>query len=215
MKKNLYKYLIPGILFIILYLIGKTLRVQIIDRNVENQLEKQGCAIIYTFWHGRMLYFPYLYRFSRKTTILSSPSIDGEVVARTARFFGFSSIRGSSFKKGGSALLKLVRTIKAGKSVTLVGDGSRGPCYKVQKGIISLAYLTGAPILPVAYGAKNKIELNSWDHFILPLPFSRIKVMYGDPVYVGNNKNEKKSQSKIEELEKKLNKITRTVDTWD
>jgi len=111
--------------------------------------------------------------------------------------------------------LKLVRTIKAGKSVTLVGDGSRGPCYKVQKGIISLAYLTGAPILPVAYGAKNKIELNSWDHFILPLPFSRIKVMYGDPVYVGNNKNEKKSQSKIEELEKKLNKITRTVDTWD
>jgi lysophospholipid acyltransferase (LPLAT)-like uncharacterized protein len=215
MKKNLYKHVLPYILFVILYLIGKTLRVQIINRDVESQLEKQGKAIIYTFWHGRMLYFPYLYRFSNKSTILTSPSEDGEIVARTAKIFGFSSIRGSSFKKGGSALLKMTRSIKKGKAVTVVGDGSRGPLYKVQEGIINLAYLTGAPILPVVYGVKNKIQLNTWDQFIIPLPFSKIKVMYGDPVYVDKKTEEKKSKSKLEELEIKLKEITQAVDSWD
>ena len=215
MKKNLYKHVLPYIFFVILYLIGKTLRIQIINRDVESRLEKQGKAIIYTFWHGRMLYFPYLYRFSNKSTILTSPSEDGEIVARTAKIFGFSSIRGSSFKKGGSALLKMTRSIKEGKAVTVVGDGSRGPLYKVQEGIINLAYLTGVSILPVAYGAKNKIQLNTWDRFIIPLPFSKIKVMYGDPVCVDKKTEEKKSKSKREELEKKLKEITQAVDSWD
>jgi len=191
------------------------LRIQIINRDVESRLEKQGKAIIYTFWHGRMLYFPYLYRFSNKSTILTSPSEDGEIVARTAKIFGFSSIRGSSFKRGGPALLKMTRSIKEGKAVTMVADGSRGPLYKVQEGIINLAYLTGAPILPVVYGVKNKIQLKTWDRFIIPLPFSKIKVMYGDPVYVDKKTEEKKSKSKLEELEKKLKEITQAVDSWD
>ena len=215
MKKNLYKQVLPYIFFVILYLIGKTLRIQIINRDVESRLEKQGKAIIYTFWHGRMLYFPYLYRFSNKSTILTSPSEDGEIVARTAKIFGFSSIRGSSFKRGGPALLKMTRSIKEGKAVTMVADGSRGPLYKVQEGIINLAYLTGAPILPVVYGVKNKIQLKTWDRFIIPLPFSKIKVMYGDPVYVDKKTEEKKSKSKLEELEKKLKEITQAVDSWD
>jgi hypothetical protein len=215
MKKNLYKQVLPYIFFVILYLIGKTLRIQIINRDVESRLEKQGKAIIYTFWHGRMLYFPYLYRFSNKSTILTSPSEDGEIVARTAKIFGFSSIRGSSFKRGGPALLKMTRSIKEGKAVTVVGDGSRGPLYKVQEGIINLAYLTGAPILPVVYGVKNKIQLKTWDRFIIPLPFSKIKVMYGDPVYVDKKTEEIKSKSKLEELEKKLKEITQVVDSWD
>ena len=199
----------------ILYLIGKTLRAQIINREVEYQLEKKDQAIIYAFWHGRMLYFPYLYRFSRKATILTSPSEDGEIVARTAKIFDFSNIRGSSYKKSGFALLKLIRTIKEGKSVALVGDGSRGPCYKIQKGILNLAYLTGAPILPVTYGAKNNIQLNSWDRFIVPLPFTRIKVMYANPVYVDKKGGKNCLQDKLEELETKLSKITQAVDTWD
>jgi hypothetical protein len=209
MKKNLYKQVLPYIFFVILYLIGKTLRIQIINRDVESRLEKQGKAIIYTFWHGRMLYFPYLYRFSNKSTILTSPSEDGEIVARTAKIFGFSSIRGSSFKRGGPALLKMTRSIKEGKAVTMVADGSRGPLYKVQEGIINLAYLTGAPILPVVYGVKNKIQLKTWDRFIIPLPFSKIKVMYGDPVYVDKKTEEIKSKSKLEEIEKKLKEITK------
>lgn len=112
-------------------------------------------------------------------------------------------------------MLKLVRTIKKGRSVVIVGDGSRGPCYKVQKGIINLAYLTGVPILPMVYGAKNKIELNTWDRFVIPLPFSKIKVMYGEPVYVDQKRGKKDLQDKLEELEKKLNNITKEVDSWN
>lgn len=178
-------------------------------------MEKRGQTRIYTFWHGRIFYFPYLYSFSNKYTILISPSSDGEIVARTSKLFGFSNIRGSSYKKGGPALLKLVRTIKKGTSVALIGDGSRGPYHKVQKGIIDLAYLTGAPIIPIVYGAKNKIELNSWDKFIIPLPFSKIKVMYGEPVYIDKKNKGINLQIKLEELQTKLNTITQTVDNMD
>ncbi len=215
MKKNLFKYILPYVLFVILYLIGKTLRVQIINRDVEYKMKKQGQAAIGTFWHGRMLYFPYLYRFTKKFTILISPSEDGEIVASTLKFFGFSIIRGSSYENGENAMLKLISVIRKGKSVILVGDGSRGPCYEFQKGIIKLAHFTGAPIVPVTYGAKNKIQLNSWDRFIIPLPFSKIKVMYGDPVYVVKNKKERNLQSKLEELQKKLKQMTQAVDSWD
>lgn len=215
MKEKLYKYVIPPVLFAVIYLVGKTLRVQFINRDVENQLEKKGQTRIYTLWHGRLFYFPFLYSFSKKYNILISPSGDGEVVARTLKLFGFLTIRGSSYKKAGAAMLKLVRTIKKGNSVGVVGDGSRGPRFKAKKGIINLAYLTGVPILPVVYGAKNKIELNSWDRFVIPFPFSKIKVMYGKPVYVDKKGGEKYLQGKLEELETELKNITLKVDSWN
>ena len=181
-------------------------------REREKELETRGQSIIYVFWHGRMLYFPYLYRFARRYTILVSPSKDGEIVSRTARLFGFESIRGSGYKEGAKALREMIRTLKQGGSLGIIGDGSRGPLFQAQKGIVRLAALSGATLLPMAYGARRKKIFQSWDRFALPLPFSPITVVYGDPLPVPKKITREEEENIRLELEKRLREITRVAD---
>ncbi|MBM2836962.1 MAG: uncharacterized protein HW409_1151, partial [candidate division NC10 bacterium] len=63
-------------------------------------------------------------------------------------------------------------------------DGPRGPRAKVKSGVIELAKLTGAPIVPVTFSAARRRPLKSWDAFLIPLPFSRAVYIWGDPMYV-------------------------------
>ncbi len=43
--------------------------------------------------------------------------------------------------------------------------------------------MSGRPILPIAYAA-TRAWLIKWDKFVLPVPFSRIVIAVGAPVYV-------------------------------
>ena len=85
---------------------------------------------------------------------------------------------------------------------------------KVQEGVIHLAMLTGAPILPVTYGAERAVFLKSWDRFMIPWPFSRVVVIYGDPVYVRRDLTEDQLEEKRLELEQRLNEITKRADGY-
>ncbi len=212
MKNFIYKKVLPYIAFTAIYLLCSTFRVRITGRQYEKELEEKKKPVIYVFWHGRMLFFPYFYRFAHKYTILVSPSKDGEIVSRISSLFGFASVRGSGFKEGARALRRLMRILKEGKSVGIIGDGSRGPVFRAQKGIVKLAALSGAALLPMTYGARNKIVFQSWDKFIFPLPFTRVKVMYGSPIFVKRKINGEEEKTLLLELENKLNAITKEAD---
>jgi len=213
-KNFLYRRIIPFLVFIVLFFIGRTCRKVLINREIEKTLLDKGINPIYTFWHGRQLYFPYLYRFQNKHHTLVSPSKDGEIVGNLLKLYGFHIIWGSTFKKGAMALLSIVRIVKNGGSVALVADGSRGPAFKAQDGTIKIAKVTGVPILPITYNASRKKVLNSWDKFIIPYPFSEIVVIYGDPIYVPKDADNEAMEIKRQELEKKLNEITEHVDKY-
>jgi hypothetical protein len=212
MKNLLYKRVLPCITFLFIYLLCATLRVQEVGREKEKELEENGRPIIYVFWHGRMLFFPYFYRFRNKYAILVSPSKDGEIVARISKYFGFSSVRGSGFKEGARALRQLIRILKGGNSIGIIGDGSRGPAFQAQKGIVRLAALSGAALLPITCGAKRKKVFGSWDRFILPLPFATVKVVYGDPLVVPRKITDAEEEGIRLELEKRLKNITLEAD---
>ena len=69
--------------------------------------EKAAGPALVAFWHGEILMNPFLYRKfmqDMKTSIMISEHFDGELIARTARFFGFDSVRGSSPKGAIKAL---------------------------------------------------------------------------------------------------------------
>lgn len=214
MKKFAYKYIIPFFSSVFIYVNGLTCRSVVVNREIEESLLRQGINPIYVFWHGRMLYFPYLYRFQNKHHILASPSKDGEIIGNLLKIYGFSIVWGSTFKKGAMALLNLVRIIKGGGSVVLIADGSRGPAFKAQDGAIKIAKLTGIPIVPMTYSASRKKILNSWDRFMIPYPFSKIIVKYGEPVYVPPDADDDVMELKRQELEKKLNEITEFADKY-
>jgi len=188
-----------------------TLRVQVLRADIEDALRAQGRSVIYAFWHSQLLYLMYHYRGSG-VRILVSHSRDGELLSRILQRFGLPSIRGSSSRVKRRNLLELVRETREGASAAIAPDGPRGPRHRAQPGIIALARLTGVPIVPVAVGARWKVEFHSWDRFLLPLPFSRVLLAYGEPVFVPPHADVALVEQKRQELESKLVKLTDEVE---
>lgn len=213
-KWFLFKYIIPPIGFVIVYIVSMTIRITHINREKELSLIQRGISPIYSFWHGRLFLFPFLYKKNPKYTILVSPSIDGEIINGILKMFGYLTIRGSSFKRGKSAFLMLVRRAKAGNSVVLIGDGSRGPRYKLQDGVVRLAKLTGRPIIPIVFSAKKKKVFNSWDHFLFPYPFTKAVVIYGEPLYINRDVSEYKLEDYRKILETRMEEIRDNADSF-
>jgi lysophospholipid acyltransferase (LPLAT)-like uncharacterized protein len=139
--------------------------------------------LIYVVRHGRILLLPYLYG-HRGARVLTSRSRDGERVARWIRGFGLAPVRGSSSRGGGVALRALARALREGGEVVVVPDGPRGPREVLKPGVIALARLSGAPIVPMAVGASREWRLRSWDEFRIPRPFARCVVRFGEPIRV-------------------------------
>ncbi|MFQ5673527.1 MAG: lysophospholipid acyltransferase family protein [Nitrospinales bacterium] len=184
----------------------RTLRVH--GKNRDAFLRDLPDSYILTLWHSRIFYIFYHYRRRSDICLLISPSKDGDLLAGVARLLGYSVIRGSSYKKPVSAARALIRVLRRGQRIIVVADGSRGPRHKAQAGSLQLAAITGAPIIPLAWNARNKIEFNSWDRFVLPLPFTRVTLNVGDPIQVPPGADDNVVQEKQAELETALNRLT-------
>ena len=213
-KKFIIKYVIPQIGMLIIYLLGKTYRKEVVGGESEQSLISKEINPIYALWHGRLLYLPFLYRWQERLFSLVSQSTDGEIIARTLRMFGVRAIRGSSYKSGSKAFRELIRIVRDKGLVFITVDGSRGPVFKVQKGILHLAKISGKPILPVTYGAEKAHVFKSWDRFIIPYPFTRVVVIYGEPVYVARDSSEEEIEEKRIALEKRLTEMTDRADQY-
>ena len=161
--------------------IGTTLRFEVEDRAGAFAPGRPGW--IWAFWHNRMFVIPYIHDrwFAHiPGAILSSPSGDGQIIADACAEFGFEAARGSSSKpqKGLGALIMLAEKVKEGRDVGITPDGPRGPCYELQPGLLKLAQLTGGAIVPVRVEYSRALRFKTWDAFLLPLPFSRVKVIF-------------------------------------
>ena len=119
------------------------------------------------------------------------------------------TVRGSSSRGGIGAFRKVVRLLKEGWDTGITPDGPRGPRCRVQPGVIELARVSGAPILPVTFAARYRFVFNSWDRFVLPLPFSPVVVIFGKPLRVGPDDDVEAARLTLEE---RLNAITRQAE---
>jgi len=136
--------------------------------------------IIWAIWHNRLFayegahvrYFP-----ERCGAVLTSASRDGEITAAFSAYCGSSASRGSSSRRGASALLGLTRWIEQGYDSVVVPDGPRGPRYRLQPGLVKLAQVSGAAIVPLRVEFGSYWNLKSWDRFRLPKPFARVHVV--------------------------------------
>jgi len=140
---------------------------------------------------------------------LISRSQDGEIIARICYSFGINPIRGSTSRGGASAILQLMDALNHGSRVGLSPDGPRGPFQEVHLGILYLAQKTGAAIVPMAFGAKRTWVFGSWDRFVVPQPFNRIAIAYGDALYVGPNDVLGEKAAKLKSL---LDQVTAAAD---
>jgi hypothetical protein len=190
-------------------LLFATCRLTIREAQYIDEAKAQG-AIIFSFWHYSFFYiFHHLRRYSG--VVLVSASRDGEFIARIAQHLNFATVRGSSHRQGVQALKGLLRAMREGRHVGLVADGSQGPARRAQPGAIYLASKTGAPVLPMVWAADRCKIFGSWDRTVLPLPWSRIIMRYGEPIHVPKNLNDEGIEQYRLLLEEKMNEMYEQV----
>ena len=208
MKKFLFNYILPYFLYVLIYFWCWTIRIYRKNQEVEDYVRNLPGKYILTLWHGRIFYLFYYLRRRPDFYLLISPSEDGDLLARLARLMGYSVIRGSTYKKAVSSARALIKVLQREKRIIIIADGSRGPRIKAQPGSIQIAGITDAPLIPMTFGAKRKLELNSWDRFVIPLPFTRCTVSFGQPIPIPLRPDAELVKKKQNELEGALNRLT-------
>lgn len=185
-----------------------TSNIEIIYENNEfHDLENK--PVLFALWHNRI--FAFLNgKFPTKlpVTVLVSSHKDGKLIASCANK-AIEIIHGSTNRNAHFALRKILRAIKASKSIAITPDGPRGPACTINSNIIGIAKLCQIPIIPISYSASKTKIFNSWDRFILPKPFCNICIIFGTPIYISKSDDEDKKQ---EYLRKSLNQITKKAD---
>ena len=143
--------------------------------HIEGEITQDQGVIV--CWHGELLLSPQAYRHIRKTQPASgiiSRHFDGEIIARVLNYFHITPLRGSSGKGAKKVLLEAFRTLKKGDDLLITPDGPRGPRHEVSDGALALAMKGKLPIYAVNFTCERYWQVNSWDKFVIPKPFSNI-----------------------------------------
>jgi lysophospholipid acyltransferase (LPLAT)-like uncharacterized protein len=135
---------------------------------------------IFALWHGHLLAQTWLRR-GEGITVMISEHRDGEIIARLVESWGYRTVRGSTSRGAGRALLGMVRELESGKEFAITPDGPRGPAGSVQGGVLLASARSGAPIVAMRSDVSRAWRLGSWDRFMIPKPFARVRVTYADP----------------------------------
>lgn len=174
-----------------------------------NQPNAEPC--LYAMWHGNQCCVFGL-KNKGKVNILISRSRDGDLVAAGVEMLGFKTIRGSKGKKGAvEATLQMIDTLKSGESCAMMVDGPKGPAHIVKDGVIKIAKLAGVPIVPMCWYSTNFnwIRFKSWDTFTLPICNVNLINLYGAPIYInpdGDEKSDEEARLKLQEALEDLDK---------
>lgn len=202
-------------------LVYRTTRWTLLGREHFQAAADGGKGVIIAFWHGRLLMGAAIRRETGLPVyMLISAHRDGEIVARGVKGFGVEFIRGSASnpkkagknKHGASAIGQMIAALEKGSVVGFTPDGPRGPGEIVKPGVIKLAQMSGAPVVPAAYSVTRGKHMSSWDRFLLAAPFSRGYYLAGKPITVPNDASAADLEDFRLNLETALKDVTHKVD---
>ncbi|MDQ6625337.1 MAG: lysophospholipid acyltransferase family protein [Verrucomicrobiota bacterium] len=189
--------LLIALAFRLLQVWARTLRFEIEDRAGVVGTPPMP-RYIGALWHNRLLLLPHVIRRylpQRPGAALISASRDGAFLADIVQRFGFDVVRGSSSRKGVAAMLQLADVMANGRDAVITPDGPRGPAYQIGPGIVFLAQKSGAAVVPINMEYSSCWRLKSWDRFILPRPFSTVRVVFGAPHVVATTQTDGEFES--------------------
>ena len=173
---------VPLIASRVMYLLNFSIRKEIIGVDQLRSIWGRGEHVIIPFWHDQLFLLVFGYP-GKHAKLLISSSKDGELLARTMKYFNHDTVRGSSSRGGRAAFKKMLDLCQEGVDIVLTPDGPRGPRHELKDGVVQLARMSGRPVMPLAFVCSRGHRFKSWDRFLFPFPFSRSVYSFGDPVY--------------------------------
>lgn len=192
---------------------GRSLRVDWDLPESVRVIEYSGDQVIYAFWHCHILPLAWAYR-GRSAVVLISRHGDGEAITQVVHRLGYGTVRGSTTRGGVRAALEMARFGRNGYPLAVTPDGPRGPRHRLQPGIVLIAQRSGRPIVPLAAGMRFGWRLNSWDRFELPAPFSRVRVVAGEPIPVPADLPHSEFEAWERRIQEAMDEVERRAETW-
>ena len=210
--RNTLARLAPPLLQIVLRLLQWTLRVDMRGDDTLRERWARGERAIVSFWHNRLLMLP-LIADGQPMCIMVSQHRDGEIATHLLDAWGVETVRGSATRGAVGGFLGLVDAYRHGRNLAVIPDGPRGPRYVAKPGAAYLAKAVGSPIFPIAYAATRVARLRSWDGLMIPLPFARLIIQFGEPLEVPAHASDEQVEDCRVELERRLNELTQVVES--
>lgn len=205
--------LAPALIIGYVKILHKTCTVEITGaKKIQHYIDQQQ-PMLPCYWHQQMTFsidfLRGLCQQGVKASVLVSPSKDGDIGEAVLRNLGVNVLRGSAHRSGAVALREIYLAISKEKSsVGAAVDGPLGPAREAKPGVITLAQLSGAPLVPIVNACTRKIHLNSWDNFFLPLPFSKVHIIIGEPIEVAKRVSAEQSAEFQQQLTDQLNQLS-------
>lgn len=204
--------LVPFLVFCLHWVLKATLRTEREGLAGVQSLVDRDERFVLSFWHRRLVMMPLAYPFRRKNSsgerrgvaILSSDSKDGERSAATWRWYGIHAVRGTTGHSGAQALVKMIQIVKQGWDLGITVDGPRGPRQQAKPGVLAVSRKTGGWLVPVCVAYSRAWKLGTWDEMLVPKPFSKVIVHYGEPFRVVDAQDE---AAHLTALEARLNAL--------
>jgi lysophospholipid acyltransferase (LPLAT)-like uncharacterized protein len=168
-----------------LRLLAGSWRIQLRHEERWRRLYDTGQPHLFLLWHEALLPLLWQHR-GQGIAIVVSEAREGKYLSDFAASLGYRSLHGSSTRGGARALLGAVRELQAGHAVAFTPDGPRGPRRELKPGVIAAAQRGGGAVVPLHAESNRAWRLHSWDRMMIPKPFAKVWITYGEPFEVGS-----------------------------
>jgi len=206
--------LISVIGYLIVLLIGGSLRWEVHGRENYEAARRLGRSFIVTFWH-RAIFAAIWYWRRRGMVVMVSQNFDGEYTSNVIHWHGYLTARGSSSRRASRVAVKMIRALREGREAAITPDGPRGPRFVAKPGVVQLAKSSGAAILCFHIVAQRFWALRkSWDQSEIPKPFSRTAIFIAPPILVTADCDDAAQAQKLAEVQVTLDDLVRQGEAW-
>ena len=208
LKHFIFQQLLAFIAFIYIVFVKITSNIKYENIDSPKKYWQNKKPFILAFWHGQLMTFSYTWKINKKLNILASSHSDGRFGASIARYFKVNNIPISS-DSNNLSLRPIFKILNSNNYIAITPDGPRGPKEKVSEGIIKIAKISKVPIIPVGFGSSKNFCLKSWDSFLITLPFSKCRIVWGDSITIPENLEDQEIVTYKKIIEEKINECVK------
>ena len=208
LKHFIVQQLLAFITFIYIVFVKITSNIKYENIDSPKKYWQDKKPFILAFWHGQLMTFSYTWKINKKLNILASSHSDGRFGASIARYFKLNNIPISS-DSNNLSLRPIFKILNSNNYIAITPDGPRGPKEKVSEGIIKIAKISKVPIIPVGFESSKNFCLKSWDSFLITLPFSKCRIVWGDSITIPENLEDQEIATYKKIIEEKINECVK------
>jgi len=198
------------ILRILISVVLRTICFSVENGEVIASLLREKKAFVLVFWHGSMIW-PWWYMRERNAAALVSMSRDGQLLAKLLQSWNYEVLRGSSSRGNREAMQAMREAVERGRILCVTPDGPRGPYHELKMGAVRVAQTMHVPMVMLSVGYKWCKRLKNWDRFEIPMPFTKCRVLFSDPIHIDPSLEGEALDEKRAELEKLMHAQYRIV----